>query len=258
MKKTNTIYTITFDLINSLENNYCKLITDLIPLTLFSLFFSELKIEKNNMFNKIIELVINPFNQFWRKILRPFFLIISGFINLVRKLFINYLVLSIIIFAIATFVINKYEVDYARSSKLIFCVFVLSLIITSFFSFDYDLTKTDKLNINLSVEKLNKLKKTEIDNVKNNIQKLIKSHNKQVVFLNTIIGFLWAFSTISFISHYRKGEYEKFFKLFIEYKYVLIFFICFFLIIRAYSKIYTDIFDIAELACNEASAKIDN
>ncbi len=258
MKTNNTIYKVTFDLINSLENNYCKWITDILPLTLLSLFFSEIKIEGNNLFNQIIELIIKPFNWFWRKTVRPFFLIISGFQNLVRKLFVNYLVLSIIIFVIVISVLNKYEVDYTISSKLISWIFLLSLIITSFFSFDYDLTKADKLNINLSVKKLNKLNKIEIDIIKNNIQRLMKRHNKQIVFLNTIIGFLWAFSTISFISHYKKGEYEDFFKLLIEHKYVFVFFISFFLLIRAYSKIYIHIFDVAELACNEASAKIEN
>ncbi|MFL1895279.1 hypothetical protein ACJRPK_06225 [Aquimarina sp. 2-A2] len=258
MKTTNTIYKVTFDLIDSLENNYCEWILDIIPLKLLNVFFSELKIEGNNLLNKIIELIIKPFKWFWRKTIRPFFLIISGFKNLVRKLFVNYLVLSIIIFIILISVLNKYEVDYTTSSKLISWIFLLSLIITSFFSFDYDLTKTDKLNINLSVEKLNKLNKIEIDSIKNNIQTLMKRHNKQVVFLNTIIGFIWAFSTISFISHYKKGGYEEFFKLLSEYKYVFIFFICFFLLIRAYSKIYIHIFDVAELACNEASAKIEN
>lgn len=258
MKTTNTIYKITFDLINSLENNYCKWILDIIPLNLLSVFFSELKIKGNNIFNQTIELIIKPFDWFWRKTIRPFFLIISGFINLVRKLFINYLVLSIIIFIILFSLLNKYEVDYTISSKLILWIFLLSLIITSFFSFDYDLTKTDKLNINLSVEKLNKLNKIEIDSVKNNIQRLMKKHNKQIVFLNTIIGFLWAFSTISFITHYKKREYEEFFKLLIEQKNVFIFFTCFFLLIRAYSKIYIHIFDVAELACNEVSAKNEN
>ncbi|MEW7279194.1 hypothetical protein ABW636_11430 [Aquimarina sp. 2201CG1-2-11] len=138
-------------------------------------------------------------------------------------------------------------------SKIFIYGFFISFLIISFFTFDYHYSKRDFELIDKFVKKIKLFSSEEIKAIQSNLQIIRKKHSKQVIFLNSVIGFLWSFAIITFITAYKKGDYIMALEIFEEHFSKFLAFLVVFILIRGHSKIYDEIFDIAEYACNEAT-----